>query len=206
MSQVPTEERFGLRERRQVLAVNKALDGDRAKIGYHKFCTRFERFRRRGVEAVGKSRGILPQPDENRFCRCAQFLGVRQRENRIVDVRTPAQCHHLSPDQIGASIRSMAESGEGRIVGTGCGGALDQACGIAKTRLGTEIETSGHAGAPTRQRTWHAEPGDAIRAPCNCARREPQLAFSLIAADIKGGRLAVDEPLANRVRSGRKQP
>ena len=32
------------------------------------------------------------------------------------------------------------------------------------------------------------------------------LAFSPLAADIAGGRLAVDEPLANRVRSGRKQP
>ena len=33
-----------------------------------------------------------------------------------------------------------------------------------------------------------------------------RLAFSPSAADIGGGRLAVDEPLANRVRSGRKQP
>ncbi len=32
------------------------------------------------------------------------------------------------------------------------------------------------------------------------------LAFSPVAADIGAGRLAVDEPLANRVRSGRKQP
>jgi acetyl esterase/lipase len=32
------------------------------------------------------------------------------------------------------------------------------------------------------------------------------LAFPLRSADIGGGRLAVDEPLANRVRSGRKQP
>ena len=100
----------------------------------------------------------------------------------------------------------MAESGEGRIVGTGCGGPLDQACGIAKTRLGTEIETSGHAGAPTRQRTWMPSRVTQFGRRANCARREPQLAFSLIAADIKGGRLAVDEPLANRVRSGRKQP
>ena len=33
-----------------------------------------------------------------------------------------------------------------------------------------------------------------------------KLAFSPFAADIGFGRLAVDEPLANRVRSGRKQP
>jgi hypothetical protein len=33
-----------------------------------------------------------------------------------------------------------------------------------------------------------------------------KLAFPLGAADIGPGRLAVDEPLANRVRSGRKQP
>ena len=32
------------------------------------------------------------------------------------------------------------------------------------------------------------------------------LAFAAVAADIGAGRLAVDEPLANRVRSGRKQP
>jgi len=32
------------------------------------------------------------------------------------------------------------------------------------------------------------------------------LAFLIRSADILGGRLAVDEPLANRVRSGRKQP
>jgi hypothetical protein len=32
------------------------------------------------------------------------------------------------------------------------------------------------------------------------------LAFPVCAADIGPGRLAVDEPLANRVRSGRKQP
>jgi hypothetical protein len=32
------------------------------------------------------------------------------------------------------------------------------------------------------------------------------LAFFRQAADIGSGRLAVDEPLANRVRSGRKQP
>jgi hypothetical protein len=32
------------------------------------------------------------------------------------------------------------------------------------------------------------------------------LAFAAVAADIEPGRLAVDEPLANRVRSGRKQP
>jgi hypothetical protein len=32
------------------------------------------------------------------------------------------------------------------------------------------------------------------------------LAFRSSAADISDGRLAVDEPLANRVRSGRKQP
>jgi len=32
------------------------------------------------------------------------------------------------------------------------------------------------------------------------------LAIPLRSADIGGGRLAVDEPLANRVRSGRKQP
>jgi len=32
------------------------------------------------------------------------------------------------------------------------------------------------------------------------------LAFRRSAADIGHGRLAVDEPLANRVRSGRKQP
>ena len=34
----------------------------------------------------------------------------------------------------------------------------------------------------------------------------PALAFRMAAADISVGRLAVDEPLANRVRSGRKQP
>jgi hypothetical protein len=33
-----------------------------------------------------------------------------------------------------------------------------------------------------------------------------KLAFPPGAADIGPGRLAVDEPLANRVRSGRKQP
>jgi hypothetical protein len=33
-----------------------------------------------------------------------------------------------------------------------------------------------------------------------------KLAFPPAAADIGHGRLAVDEPLANRVRSGRKQP
>jgi hypothetical protein len=32
------------------------------------------------------------------------------------------------------------------------------------------------------------------------------LAFSSATDDIGAGRLAVDEPLANRVRSGRKQP
>jgi len=32
------------------------------------------------------------------------------------------------------------------------------------------------------------------------------LAFRPSTADIAVGRLAVDEPLANRVRSGRKQP
>jgi hypothetical protein len=32
------------------------------------------------------------------------------------------------------------------------------------------------------------------------------LAFAARAPDIESGRLAVDEPLANRVRSGRKQP
>jgi hypothetical protein len=32
------------------------------------------------------------------------------------------------------------------------------------------------------------------------------LAFVLCSPDIEAGRLAVDEPLANRVRSGRKQP
>jgi len=32
------------------------------------------------------------------------------------------------------------------------------------------------------------------------------LAFRSSTADISDGRLAVDEPLANRVRSGRKQP
>jgi hypothetical protein len=38
------------------------------------------------------------------------------------------------------------------------------------------------------------------------SRLSPRLAFPGAAADIKDGRLAVDEPLANRVRSGRKQP
>jgi hypothetical protein len=33
-----------------------------------------------------------------------------------------------------------------------------------------------------------------------------RLAIDGATADIKSGRLAVDEPLANRVRSGRKQP
>ena len=37
-------------------------------------------------------------------------------------------------------------------------------------------------------------------------KRPPLLAFAGSAADIGTGRLAVDEPLANRVRSGRKQP
>jgi hypothetical protein len=37
-------------------------------------------------------------------------------------------------------------------------------------------------------------------------RRRPALAFAFRSADIETGRLAVDEPLANRVRSGRKQP
>jgi len=32
------------------------------------------------------------------------------------------------------------------------------------------------------------------------------LAFRNAPPDIESGRLAVDEPLANRVRSGRKQP
>src|SRR5262249_37763593 len=36
--------------------------------------------------------------------------------------------------------------------------------------------------------------------------KEGELAFPPAAADIGPGRLAVDEPLANRVRSGRKQP
>jgi hypothetical protein len=34
----------------------------------------------------------------------------------------------------------------------------------------------------------------------------PALAILSGSADIRAGRLAVDEPLANRVRSGRKQP
>ncbi len=38
------------------------------------------------------------------------------------------------------------------------------------------------------------------------AMKRPQLAFPPGWADIGSGRLAVDEPLANRVRSGRKQP
>jgi hypothetical protein len=36
--------------------------------------------------------------------------------------------------------------------------------------------------------------------------RRPALAFAGRIADMGGGRLVVDEPLANRVRSGRKQP
>ncbi|KSV80908.1 hypothetical protein N184_11000 [Sinorhizobium sp. GL28] len=32
------------------------------------------------------------------------------------------------------------------------------------------------------------------------------LAFAFDIADMEAGRLVVDEPLANRVRSGRKQP
>src|ERR1700688_5000871 len=35
---------------------------------------------------------------------------------------------------------------------------------------------------------------------------EAALAFRLFWPQIRAGRLAVDEPLANRVRSGRKQP
>jgi hypothetical protein len=38
------------------------------------------------------------------------------------------------------------------------------------------------------------------------AENRAQLAFPRPWADIGAGRLAVDEPLANRVRSGRKQP
>ena len=51
------------------------------------------------------------------------------------------------------------------------------------------------AARPARAR----EPG-----PCTVLVR--RLAFPGFAADIEPGRLAVDEPLANRVRSGRKQP
>jgi len=38
------------------------------------------------------------------------------------------------------------------------------------------------------------------------ARCVATLAIPLGSADIRAGRVAVDEPLANRVRSGRKQP
>ena len=34
----------------------------------------------------------------------------------------------------------------------------------------------------------------------------PALAFMRLIDDMRAGRLVVDEPLANRVRSGRKQP
>ena len=37
-------------------------------------------------------------------------------------------------------------------------------------------------------------------------KKESHIAFSSAPADIGAGRLAVGEPLANRVRSGRKQP
>jgi hypothetical protein len=46
-----------------------------------------------------------------------------------------------------------------------------------------------------------------IRDDDRCSHRfATSLAFPFRTADIKSGRLAVDEPLANRVRSGRKQP
>ena len=38
------------------------------------------------------------------------------------------------------------------------------------------------------------------------SKRDIPLAFGTRIADMNLGRLVVDEPLANRVRSGRKQP
>jgi len=48
--------------------------------------------------------------------------------------------------------------------------------------------------------------GSEIRQSGVVDRAGRPLAFPVRSADIGGGRLAVDEPLANRVRSGRKQP
>jgi hypothetical protein len=53
---------------------------------------------------------------------------------------------------------------------------------------------------------WRSHSHVDARGRCFCKRISPELAFARGAADIDHGRLAVDEPLANRVRSGRKQP
>ena len=42
--------------------------------------------------------------------------------------------------------------------------------------------------------------------PGACFLRDALLAFCFTIDDMQTGRLVVDEPLANRVRSGRKQP
>jgi len=80
-------------------------------------------------------------------------------------------------------------------------------------RSGNAIDrTAGHIAPiakPPRAGANRSFPnGKDLRTLSNLVRlvESAALAFRPSAADIGHGRLAVDEPLANRVRSGRKQP
>src|SRR5262249_30417322 len=97
--------------------------------------------------------------------------------------------------------------------------AFDRVRGVAEPRLGAEVETR-HGRAPEHHErgakgreldrgmtTLLAQRGRSCAESVeSLARKRPQLAFRAAGADRGRGRLAVDEPLANRVRSGRKQP
>jgi AMP-binding enzyme C-terminal domain len=125
----------------------------------------------------------------------------------------------MFPGQIEHAVRSIAGIGdEFEIVLTTNSDGLDVMTVRVEHRAGTEI---GAAVADEIRSRCEVRAGVEVLAPAPCpgpnskrrgsrtdgkSAKLPPLAFSPVAADIGAGRLAVDEPLANRVRSGRKQP
>ena len=144
VARVPVQHGLGLGDRRQVLGVDQALDGDRAQVGDEKVAARFQRFGGGRRDADAETRGAIERAEKDRFGRRRQRARLVERKQRRVERGAFARHDHLAANDVGAGLGVGSEPIDRGSVGAEFGGALDAAAGISEAWFRTEIGARGH--------------------------------------------------------------
>src|SRR5262245_39583031 len=146
MARMPVQHGLGFRDRWQMIGGDKTLYSDRAKVRHVQIIARLQCLCSLRREAVAETRRSIEQAKKYGFGRRTKCLSLRQCEQRLVERR--ASLHHdpVATDHIGSRAGNARKCADGNVIGSKLRSPLYAAAGVAKTGLGAEIGTGGHAG------------------------------------------------------------
>ena len=83
MARMPTEQRFGFGERRQIVGADQALHRDAAQIGDFEIVARLQCFGRLRIEPKAETRRFVHHAEKDALAHRAERMGLGRRKQRI---------------------------------------------------------------------------------------------------------------------------